>query len=358
MSTAILDQRVQEVVALHFDPTAGSPYWIERAARLGLDARRAIRTAADLAVLGPFDRRALVERPMLDFVPQALLARPDDLVLAETGGTLGRPVRCAFTRSEFREAFGDPFAIASAARGFPRGGLWLFAGPTGPHAIGRAARLLARMHGALEPLAVDVDPRWARAQAPGSAGAVAYLEHVVDQALDVLGREPVTVLFTTPPLALAIGAELDSARRGRVLGIHLGGLPLEREARGRIAAAFPAAVVIPAYGNSLAGIFVEAVVPPGGLPDTVDYFAPPGRLGLAAVEVVDGEPVLDRPVAPGMRGRLVLSRVDHACLLPNLVERDVVELVPAPPAVAALGLASPGIRDPWPADRAPIRGVY
>ena len=58
----------------------------------------------------------------------------------------------------------------------------------------------------MDPFSVDFDPRWAKKLADGSLARRRYLDHVTAQALDVLEREEVGVLFTTPPALAALAA--------------------------------------------------------------------------------------------------------------------------------------------------------
>ncbi len=276
----LTDTSLRAAIEAHFHPNSGTPYWLDWQTTVGIDARHEVRTLDDLHILGEFEREAWTERPLSDFVPRALWEDRAGLVLAETGGTSGRPVRCVFTRSEFEQGFGAPYMAASAARDFPRSGEWLFVGPTGPHVIGRAAGLLARLHGAMQPYAVDFDPRWARAQVEGSFGQVHYTRHVLIQALDILEREGVDVLFVTPPLALALATELDDDRRARIRGLHLGGMAVTSDTYRAIRAAFSRACVLPGYGNSMFGLMIEAAEPTPDLDGTLhlDYVSLPGRM--------------------------------------------------------------------------------
>jgi len=345
------------VLRRHFDPEQGTPYWLEVQERLGRPVAELVKGPEELHRLGPFDLAALRRRPLRDFVPRSLSSAWPDLVLTETGGTTGRPLRAVFTPEEFEEAFCAPYCAVSRAHGFPRGGRWLFLGPTGPHAIGRAALALARAHGAPEPFRVDMDPRWARAQAPGSLGARLYLEHVLAQALDLIDREHPTVLFTTPPLALALAQELALKQRDAFAGIHLGGLPVTHDALGRLREAFPKACLLPGYGNALFGLLMP--VPGGGDAEALDYHPLAGRLLVSVVQADGADGRLDRPVEPGERGRVVLSRLDESFLLVNVVERDLAIRIEGGARAEALGLRSTGIRAPFPAHAGDaIGGLY
>ena len=351
---------LRDALESHFHPDTGTPYWLDVQDALGIDVRREIRTVDDLAVLGAFDREAWVERPLSDFVPRGLWQERTSLILAESGGTSGRPVRCVYTAEELDAAFVAPYMAVSASRGFPTGGEWLFVGPTGPHVIGRTSQLLARSHGAMAPYAVDLDPRWARAQVEGSFGRIHYTRHVLTQALDVLDRENVTVLFVTPPLALALATELDGARRERIAGIHLGGMAVASDAYAAIRAAFPRAVVLPGYGNSMFGLLIEAGEPEPDADGTLhlDYAGLPGRLLVRVVPDDDGAPDVSRTVGLGERGRVVLSRLDRSFLVVNHVERDRATRI-ATPHAAHHGLCAEGVRDPYPVvAKQAIEGLY
>ena len=136
------DRHIATVLALHFDPDQGSPYWLQRQQQLGFDVRREIRGHADFHRLGPMDVSALRTRPLTDFIPRALHRHLATMLLSETGGTTGDPCRRVFSPREFDSAFIAPWLKAVAEHGFPRQGCWLFVGPGGPHIIDRSARFI------------------------------------------------------------------------------------------------------------------------------------------------------------------------------------------------------------------------
>jgi hypothetical protein len=261
-----------------------------------------------------------------------------------------------FTRSEFRLGFGDPFLAVSRDRQFPAGLGWLFVGPSGPHVIAAAAKLLARLHDSLEPFSVDLDPRWARAQEPGSLGDRLYRRQILGQALDLIAREAPGVLFATPPLALELGRLLSRPERDAVRGVHLGGMALCIEEYRTIRELYRRAVVLPGYGNSMFGLLMGGSDPEEA---HLDYFPLPGRLHVQVVSEASGQPDLDQPLGPGGTGRVVLSRLDRSCFLPNLVERDRATVAGAGPRALRQGLLALGLRDPHPvAEREARRGLY
>lgn len=353
-----LDRRLADVLALHFDPRTGSPYWLERQRQLGFDVRREVRRVDDLPLLGPTAPADLTTRPLEDFVPRRLLERKGEWVVAETGGTLGRPTITLWLRRELAAAFVDPFTAVATACRFPVGAGWLFVGPTGPHVIGRAMRGNARALGSAEPFTVDFDPRWAKKLPAGSLAARRYLDHVVEQALAILEVQEVGVLFSTPPVLLALAAALPAARRERIGGVFYAGMALEPEAAAELLGSFPRAVHLAGYGNSLVGLALELAPSTDG---HHDYFYPLGRVALRLVPRGD-EPAaerLAREVAPGEVGQVVVSRLDDSFFLPNLFERDEAVRLPVP-AKAPWPVLSPGLRDPTPLStgRPVAQGLY
>jgi len=350
--------RLRQVVARHFDPEGGSPYWIEKARRLGVDARAAIHTVEDLGLLGPMDSDALAARPIEDFIPRALLGRRAEFVVAETGGTLGRPRYAAYRDDEFEAAFVRPFVVAARRVKFPRDERWLFVGPSGPHVIGKAAVAYARAMGSSDPFGVDFDPRWAKKLPERSFAQERYLEHIVEQALRVLATQRIGVLFSTPRALESLGERVAEAERRRIRGIVFGGMPVAAALRERLGELYPEAVMLSGYGNTLFGMAPELAYT---AQDGIDYFPHGTRLVIRLVE--DGEAAcLGRVVEYGRRGRVVVHRLDETQLVVNLVERDTAVRIPAPGASAAVdGFVLDGLRDPQPIVSATVRpalGLY
>jgi len=332
-----LEARLARVLDEHFDPRWGSSWWLERAAELGFDPRREIRTVADLARLPSAPREALALLPVEHFVPRRHHERRSDWIVSETGGTTGAPARTVFLSDEFHDAFVAPFVAAAARMGFPRERSWLYLGPSGPHVIGKAARACARALGAMDPFAVDLDPRWVRRLPAGSLARRRYTAHVVEQAEAILASQDVGVLFATPPLVAALGERLPRALREAIAGLHLGGRAAEPGFWAQVRDAwFPGAVVLGGYGNSLAGVCPQ-IAPTG--PDGPEYFPHGDRLVLEVVVPGAGDT---------HSGHVRFHRLDPGALLPNMRERDVAERAVCPIA-GTDGFARDGVRDPRPA---------
>lgn len=345
-----IDDRIREVMSIHFDPKWGAPYWIARARDLDVDPRRDVRTIADLARLGLMRPVALRDHPLEHFIPRAVLEEPSRVIVARTGGTLGRPVWTAYVDDEFHDAFVEPFVAAARHVEFPSGGTWLYVGPAGPHIIARAADAIARRTGSMTPLMVDFDTRWARRLPSGSFSARRYLAHVVAQATDAIATQNVTTIFTTPTLLGALADAMTAGQRACIRGVHYGGMAVDTDDLARFQSElFPEAVHLAGYGNTLFGCCLELATPPDR---TMLRYYPWGArvvFGVLPDEDRDGTGTDERAPCwvPSREaaGQLVFTRLDRTMLLANVVERDQVHLITppddAPPGFFATGVASP-----------------
>lgn len=330
-----------ELMNLHFDPRWGTPYWLAQRGHLTFDPAD-VSTLADLRHFPPFPREALAQWPVQHFVPRKFHAEMSRLVICETGGTTGPPARTAFREDEFHAAFVAPFLAAAAFTGFPRNISWLFVGPSGPHPIGKAARLCATASGAMDPFTVDFDPRWAR-KLSGFA-LERYRLHVMEQTLDILKTQEVGVLFATPPVLSALAEKLEPSRREQIAGIHTGGIAPPQIFWQQLAEAFPKAKIMSGYGNSLCGMCPQLHFDPTQAPS---YFAHQERL------------VLELRQGDFEAADLWFHRLDESCFLPNVPERDVAAPASPPPGAAAHGFCRLGIANPRPpADSTLAQGLY
>lgn len=323
-----LDEHVREIVAWHFDPETGCPFWLERAESFDFDPRTDVRGYADLALFGHFQDEWLRGGPVRRWVPRGLAERP--LYVFETGGTTGVP-KCRVNVEDFQIDY-EEFSATLPEETFPPGGDWLMLGPTGPRRLRLAVEHLAQHRGGIA-FHVDLDPRWVnRLVAAQRYGELeAYKEHVIAQGLTVLKAHPgVRCLFTTPKLLAALAAKIDLYQAG-LRGIFCGGTEMNAEfhrlARQELA---PGVDFVPTYGNTLMGLarsrpFDPAVTDAAGRPDYgIVYYAPQPR---AVLEVVDPDDAT-RPVGYGETGRVMLTTLTRELFLPRFLERDEAEREP------------------------------
>jgi len=346
-NTTGADDRLRDLLHLHFHPEWGSSYWLQRQEQLGWDVRDRVRTSDDLWLLGPMPLTDLRRFPVQAFIPRALHGQGPRFIVGETAGTSGEPCATAYRDDEFQAAFVTPFLRVAAATGFPRGEPWLWVGPSGPHIIGKVVRELARQTGSMDPFSVDFDPRWAKRLADGSTARQRYLDHVTTQALDVLGREEIGILFITPPALAALAARLSDSQREAIHGIHYGGMSLTAEAVNDFRSAFPRAVHLAGYGNTLFGVVMEVT---DAYRLAMDYYPLGDRVQFNVVDWphADEAPGTWPPSlrGQGQSGRVVFHRLDESCLLIGVLERDQAERVAPSPEARSLGAHADGLRNP------------
>ena len=239
------------------------------------------------------------------------------LLVVETGGTTGRPVCIAYTREDFQRNFVEPFLASIGTDEALFRGPWLYAGPTGPHAIGHAADACAEALSGFGAYRIDLDSRWLHKLEPGVARE-RYLSHVIDQCLDVFATRPVSVLFSTPPLLRRLAEALDKDLREAVSGIHWGGVPATAKEISALAHAYPSARLHSGFGNSLVGLFPEL-----GHANGVPIYGYAG--GSHGFEVLDED---GQPSPLGEVGWLSLSRKDACMNFRKLRDRDRVRVLP------------------------------
>lgn len=150
-----LDAWVRYIVSLHFDPYNGSPYWLQKEKEAGIDARKDILSFEDLRLIGPMEENDLRRFPLEYFIPHLYLKNKAQFILGETAGTTGQPKVTAYLKEEFAVIFVDWFRYIAEKRGFPKKANWLWAGPGGPHIIGKAVGPVANSMGSMDPFSID-----------------------------------------------------------------------------------------------------------------------------------------------------------------------------------------------------------
>ena len=321
-----LDALVREIIGWHFDPSTGSPFWLERAKGLGWDPRREITGFADLARFGEFEDESLRGGPVQRWVPRGLAGRP--VFVFETGGTTGIP-KTRIAVDDFRTDY-ELFSATLPDEHFPRGANWLMLGPSGPRRLRLAVEHLAQYRGGIC-FCVDLDPRWVikLIKKGWSEHLQAYKDHVIDQAVAILSaNHDIRCMFTTPKLLEALALRLESMgttiRKAGITGIFSGGTEFtpqwNRFAHEEL---LDGAYMTPTYGNTLMGLAGSA--PTGPHNDyKIAYYAPQPR---AVIEVVDFENPA-RLVDYGETGRVRLTTLTKEFFMPGFLERDEGEREP------------------------------
>jgi phenylacetate-coenzyme A ligase PaaK-like adenylate-forming protein len=317
---AALDAQVRDIVAWHFNPETGCPFWLEYAARLGWDPRDQIAGFSDLGRLGAFEDEWLRGGPVERWVPKGLAGKP--VYVFETGGTTGIPktrVACEDFRTDY-----ELFSATLPDEYFPRGANWLMLGPSGPRRLRLSVEHLAQFRGGIC-FCLDLDPRWVikLIKKGWSDHLQAYKDHVIDQAVTILqANHDIRCMFTTPKLLEALALRLESMgtsiRKMGVTGIFSGGTEFtpqwNRFAHEEL---LDGAYMTPTYGNTLMGLAASS---PSGPHNNykITYYAPQPR---AVIEVVDfNHP--ERVVGYGETGRVKLTTLTREFFMPGFLERD------------------------------------
>jgi hypothetical protein len=193
------DEFIQAAMAWHFEPATGSPFWVDRAKTLGFDPRTEVKTHADLALF-PNVTDELRDVEISRLIPRGYGPRPNVIGIIESGGTTGAPKSLPLM-ADFAQAIVDSDMQFFARLGLTREKNWLCMAPSGPHGALEQARRSALAWGALM-FAIDMDPRWVKKQI--SAGHMkevnAYVEHLLDQAANILRGQNIGCLMVTPPV--------------------------------------------------------------------------------------------------------------------------------------------------------------
>jgi len=310
-----LDAHVREMVAWHFNPETGCPFWLDYASKLDFDPRERVSNYDELKVLGHFEDEWLRGGPIRRWVPKGLADKP--LYVFETGGSTGLP-KSRVNIEDFQTDY-ELFSDTLADESFPKGADWLMLGPTGPRRLRLAIEHLAQHRGGVS-FHVDLDPRWVnKLIKAGKHGEMQlYKEHVIDQALKILrAHDSVECLFTTPKLLEALCEKISLEKVG-IKGIFCGGTEMNaqfhRFAREELV---PGIDFVPTYGNTLMGLACNKP-----FPLTKDYeitYYPPAP--RAIFELVDPNDV-ERRVDYGETGRVMLTTLTREFFMPRFLERD------------------------------------
>lgn len=343
-----IDEWIQHVISIHFDPINGSQYWLQKEKTLGIKARKDISSLDDLRILGPMEEEDLRRYPLEYFIPRVYLEKKEELILGETAGTTGLPKVTAYLKDEFHITFVEWFRYIAEHRGFPRKVNWLWVGPSGPHIIGKAVGPAAKSMGSMDPFSIDLDPRWVKKLRPDSLGYKRYLNHVVEQAQDILKRQRIEVIYSTPPLLVRLAEEMDIDQRMQIRGIHYGGVAIGQEELKKFKnELFPNAVHIAGYGNTLFGLCMEIEESTNG---DLDYYPPGPRMAVQVVSTKNSiQPDKQRLVEVvdyGEKGHVVCHRLDESFLIPNMFERDEAIRIAPTKNIQSLGIHQDGVRNP------------
>lgn len=301
-----------KIISLHADPESGSLYWIDFFRSSGISLEDA---ADNPLILPPMDAEILRNSQIEHFIPKAILQKKQYLVTGETSGFSGKPIMTAFNETEFDKGFVEPFIKKAEEINFPVRSKWLWAGPSGPHIIGKALRAILHKVEGIDPFSIDFDPRWYKCLPADSMSATRYLKHIENQIFAILTTQEVDVIFSTPPVIRMLMKKMSAEARNKIKGVHYGGIATDFEEYQKFNNAFPNAVHLNGYGNSLFGVFIEDHFDKDG----IEYNIESDRVDLELITLSDDG---SRKVSIGETGQVMLSRYDETFLIINMLERD------------------------------------
>jgi len=316
-----LDAWTREIVAWHFDPATGAPFWLDYAKKLDFDPRRDVKNFDDLSKFPSFEDEWLRGGPMQRWIPKGLAGKP--IYVFETGGTTGIPkTRVAF--EDFRTDY-ELFSETLPDEYFPRGSNWLMLGPSGPRRLRLSVEHLAQYRGGGICFCVDLDPRWVikLIKKGWSEHLDAYKAHVIEQAVTILhAGHDIRCMFATPKLLEGLALKLESMgttiRKAGITGIFSGGTEFtpqwNRFAHEEL---LDGTYMTPTYGNTLMGLAASAPTGPHNN-YKISYHAPQPRAVIQVVDFDDPSRVVDY----GQSGRVKLTTLTKEFFVPGFLERD------------------------------------
>lgn len=314
-SREALDQHIRAIIAWHFDPKTGCPFWLDYAQQLPFDPRDKIGGYDDLKLLGHFEDQWLRNEQVRRWVPKGFAGQP--VSVFETGGSTGVP-KYRININDFRTDY-EMFSETLNDEGFPPGSDWLMLGPTGPRRLRLAIEHLAQTRGGIC-FHVDLDPRWVNRliRAGKYQEMAAYRDHVIDQALVILkAHNNLRCVFTTPKLLEALCEKVSLVKLG-IRGIFCGGTEMNaqfhRFAREEL---IPGLDFVPTYGNTLMGLACHKPFDPADN-YAITYYPPHPR---ALFEIVNPDNS-EETVPYGATGRVLLTTLTKEFFVPRFPERD------------------------------------
>jgi phenylacetate-coenzyme A ligase PaaK-like adenylate-forming protein len=306
---------VREIVRWHFSPETGCPYWLDWASAADWNPLEEVKTFADLLRFPNFDGEVLRTEQHERFVPREYRDRP--FTIFETGGTTGMPKQ-RIGWEDYKTDYAE-FSDTLSDEAFPRGGYWLMVGPTGPRRLRLAIEYLANLRGCACYF-VDLDPRWVKKLIRGQQfdQAKAYMGHVMDQALTIIEKRKVDVLFTTPKLLEEL-AERTSIPGAGIKGVFCGGTTMNPQTvRFLIEEVLENETqLVPTYGNTLMGLAAHKPLTPEDR-YSITYHAPQPRAVLRVVQPDEPTQLVDYDDW----GRVELTTLTRELFMPRFLERD------------------------------------
>jgi phenylacetate-coenzyme A ligase PaaK-like adenylate-forming protein len=313
---------LRTAIAWHFGAATGSPFWLRAAEALDFDPMTRVQTFADLRRF-PNLVDELRSVPADDLIPRGYGSPAPIPLIFESGGTTGAPKRTAQIPDWVEQVTRWQVEDFTAAGFVPGRGL-LCLMPGGPHGVGHFDRVVAERLGSMfHP--IDLDPRWVKKLAARSATSemAAYLDHVLEQARDVLQTQDVVNLHATPPLVEAIARDdgLVDLVNSKIRYLLLSGAHVDVDTVDLLRQIFPNTAIAMSFGSTM--VLSQAATRMDG-----DSFVFDPRSPYVVFSVVDPDTGAEVPY--GERGQVVMNHISKGMFIPNNLERDTAIRLPGP----------------------------
>ncbi|NOK35481.1 AMP-dependent synthetase [Corallococcus exercitus] len=316
---------VRRMMQCHFDPQAGTPYWLQRDQALEGRALERVQTFEDFKRLVGFrnmEEQQRFERdtrflPLETFISRRALEKESFIWASQTGGTTGAPKHGTWGSSYWEAVlqFSDEMLDA---HGVPRGVNWLFIGPTGPHTTGRLVISMAERRGG-RCFSIDLDPRIVKIfGTEGNWPAYErYVRHIWEQVAPIIKHQNIGVLFATSKLLEMIPEKVGLEPFKKLQAIVHAGTTMTRDTHQMLREeCFPGIPIVGIYGTSTTSVSYQK--PPDPEDDGRVVYIPSSP--YVVMECVDEKGQL---VEYGREGRVATYRFTEDSLIPGFWERDM-----------------------------------
>jgi hypothetical protein len=325
MTLLKFEEHLTDVMNWHFSSDTGSPFWLEMRNQLDFNPLKDIRSFADLSLF-PDISHFLREVAVDDLRPKGL-SNEKLAGVFESGGTTGRAKRIVVYEKWLTQL------IDWRLQGFnrlPNDGSsknTLAIIPSGPHIVGAINLRRARALGG-HCFTVDLDPRWVkRLIRAGDIDSVkSYLDHLLDQAEQVISTQTLSYLIATPPLLEAIACRRPLAEylNQTLEMITWGGTYMDVDTLDYLKdSVFPDVTITASYGSTMILSDTKAR-------ENQDYNGSPVFDSYAPYVLLEAiDPENGMPVPYYERGQVVMHHLSKFAFFPNILERDTAVRLPA-----------------------------
>jgi thienamycin biosynthesis protein ThnN len=321
----ISSEYLQHIIDIHFHPSMGSKYWINRQRGLKFKDVKSVKDFVSFKeVIGFQDASDQVKfendtrtLPIEVFIPTRIINDNTRTIwVSQTGGTTGIPKHGCWDSEYWKNvmAYSDEFLDHHR---IPRNCNWLFMGPMGPHTTGRLVVSICENRGG-RCFSIDLDPRFVRIALNENLKSSydRYIRHIWEQAESILQYQQIDVLFATSRLLEMAPEYIDMTLFKNIKGIIHAGTSLGRDANKWLTeSAFKGTPIVGMYGTSTTGISYQ--IPDYRTDPYLVVYVPSSP--FISLEIVDKK---NHTVDYGSEGFIATYRLTEDYLIPGFWERD------------------------------------